>query len=275
MKIQFLGTAAAEGFPATFCNCDYCNKARELGKSEYRTRSQTIIDNKLLIDLPADTYMHFLQSGIKGDEIESLIITHSHGDHFYEKELDMRGNGYAKNMKVQKINLLIPSDCEERIFKLGKHATDGFNVLIAENFKTFNLNGYEITSFPARHGYGWIKAHVYLIKKDGKTFFYGHDTGYFYEEIFDYLVKNRVYLNGITLDCCYGGIPISDEGGHMGYDNVERLLKRLEQLGVVDCNTIKIVNHFSHNANPIQSEVENAVRDFGALVSYDGFTVEV
>ena len=31
MKFQYLGTAAAEDFPAVFCNCEYCQKARELG----------------------------------------------------------------------------------------------------------------------------------------------------------------------------------------------------------------------------------------------------
>lgn len=28
MKFTFLGTAAAEGFPAVFCNCKYCKEAR-------------------------------------------------------------------------------------------------------------------------------------------------------------------------------------------------------------------------------------------------------
>ena len=50
MKIQFLGTAAAEGFPAIFCNCEYCNKARELKGKNIRTRSQAIIDDKILLD---------------------------------------------------------------------------------------------------------------------------------------------------------------------------------------------------------------------------------
>ena len=31
MKIQYLGTAAAEGIPAIFCECETCKKTRELG----------------------------------------------------------------------------------------------------------------------------------------------------------------------------------------------------------------------------------------------------
>ena len=29
MKLTYLGTAAAEGLPALFCNCEFCQKARE------------------------------------------------------------------------------------------------------------------------------------------------------------------------------------------------------------------------------------------------------
>ena len=50
MKIQYLGTAAAEGIPAIFCDCKTCQKARKLGGKEIRTRSQAIIDDRLLID---------------------------------------------------------------------------------------------------------------------------------------------------------------------------------------------------------------------------------
>ena len=31
MKIKYLGTAAAEGVPAIFCNCETCKEARKLG----------------------------------------------------------------------------------------------------------------------------------------------------------------------------------------------------------------------------------------------------
>lgn len=55
MKIQFLGTAAYEGIPAMFCQCEQCNTARKRGGKNLRTRSQALIDGKLLIDFPADT----------------------------------------------------------------------------------------------------------------------------------------------------------------------------------------------------------------------------
>ena len=51
MKVTFLGTAAAEGFPAVFCNCRFCKEARVLGGKNLRTRSQSIVNDDLLIDL--------------------------------------------------------------------------------------------------------------------------------------------------------------------------------------------------------------------------------
>ena len=105
MKIKFLGTAAAEGFPAVFCNCEYCNKARELGGKNIRTRSQSLIDDKILIDFPNDTYSHFLTNGIKGHEIEYLFITHPHQDHLSIDDLYMRQGAFAHNMKVPTLKI--------------------------------------------------------------------------------------------------------------------------------------------------------------------------
>lgn len=275
MKIQFLGTAAAEGFPGSFCNCEYCQNVRNLGEKYYRTRCQSIIDGKILIDMPADTYFHFLKYGIRGDQIETVIFTHTHADHFYPNELDMRGAGYGKNMEVQKLNLLIPKDATERINGLYKHTKEIMNVVVAEPYKTVKFGDYEITPLKARHGYGVIHANIYLIKKGDKAFLYGHDTGYFYDEVFDYLKDNNVYLSGLTLDCCYASLPISDEGGHMGYPNVERVLNRLKELGVIDKNTKRVINHFSHNVNPVQEVIEKESKHLNCIVAYDGMTLEI
>lgn len=75
MKLTYLGTVAAEGFPEVFCNCEYCKEARKLKCKNIRTCSQSIINDDLLIDLPADTYMHFLDNDIEGDKIKYLFMT--------------------------------------------------------------------------------------------------------------------------------------------------------------------------------------------------------
>lgn len=52
-------------------------------------------NRKILIDFPVDTYMHYLKWNIPLDKIKTCIITHSHSDHLYPIEIEMRINGYA------------------------------------------------------------------------------------------------------------------------------------------------------------------------------------
>lgn len=52
MKINYLGTGAAERIPGIFCNCKLCKYAREKKGREIRTQTQLIIDDVLLIDFP-------------------------------------------------------------------------------------------------------------------------------------------------------------------------------------------------------------------------------
>lgn len=83
MEIQYLGTAAAEGLPALFCDCETCRKARVAGGKEVRTRTQAVVDRRVLIDFPPDTYAHALSYSLKLGQIQHLLITHSHMDHFF------------------------------------------------------------------------------------------------------------------------------------------------------------------------------------------------
>jgi len=117
MKLKYLGTAAAEGFPAVFCNCDYCREARRLGGKNIRTRSQALVNDDLLLDFPADTYMHFLSNGIEGDKIKYLFITHSHADHLYCHDLNTRGGVYAHDIRQGELKVF---GCEDVAAKIGE-----------------------------------------------------------------------------------------------------------------------------------------------------------
>ncbi|HEX28759.1 TPA: hypothetical protein ENG04_01615 [Candidatus Poribacteria bacterium] len=57
MKVKFLGTAAAEGWPGVFCECENCRRAREAGGKNIRTRSSLLLNDIYKVDLPPDTYL--------------------------------------------------------------------------------------------------------------------------------------------------------------------------------------------------------------------------
>ena len=272
MKIKYLGTAAAEGFPAVFCNCEFCVEARRLGGKNIRTRSQALINDDLLIDFPADTYSHFLNNGIEGDKIKNLLITHSHEDHFYPNDLQNRGGAYAHNMRAEKLGVF---GCEDVYKRLEGFLVD-YTQVFAQQLKPFeevNIGDYKVTPLPARHHFK-KGAFIYIIKGD-KTILYAHDTGYFYDEVFEYIEKNKITFDFVTMDCTNVNIPISDVDGHMGIPNNLRLVEKLSAIGAITDSTVKVINHFSHNGEPIQHKLEEQVGKYGILVAYDGFEVIV
>lgn len=269
MKIRYLGTAAAEGFPALFCNCEYCNEARNLGGKNIRTRSQTLINDDLLIDFPADTYSHFLQNGVKGDKIEYLLITHAHQDHFFSGDLFIRSEPFSHNMRAPILKLF----CPKTVYESFDSIPENVELTMLKSYQTVEFGHYKITGLPAKHMLG-SEAFIYVIQGD-KTLLYAHDTGYFYEDVFSYIEKNKIVFDMISLDCTNVDIPISDEGAHMGFPNIERVLNRLCSMGAVTDSTVKYVNHFSHNGNPIHHVLEKKAKNYGCFVSYDGCQVVV
>lgn len=266
MKLTYLGTAAAEGFPALFCHCRHCEEARRLGGKSIRTRSQALVNDELLIDLPADTYQHFLQNGIHGDAIRYLLVTHGHQDHFYREELNLRSGAFAHDMRVPVLKLIASETLCKAVPPL-----PGVEPLPIRAFEALALDGYRVTALPARHMPGG-DALFYVIEGD-KTLLYAHDTGYFYEEVFDFIEQKDWVFDMISLDCTNIDLPIPDEGSHMGFPNIARLLKRLERMGATGEHTVRYVNHFSHNACPLHPALSENAAAYGCLVSYDGCEV--
>lgn len=274
MEIQYLGTAAAEGWPAIFCNCEACKKAAIRKGKNIRTRSQAIIDKKILIDFPQDSYMHRLQYDIDMPNIQTLLVTHSHQDHWYPEELMLRGKGFASDVcgKLEVYgNDNVYSRLKEAENFVGKdmaeHAEINFHLL--KPYETYKLSGYTMIPLKARHKRN-EDCYIYLIQKDNKIILYGNDTGYFPEETWEFL-KNT-YFHAVSLDCTMQ--QYKEGSNHMGIpDNVE-VVERLKKMGCVDSKTKCIVTHFSHNGGMLHEEMERVVEPYHFTVAYDGLTIE-
>ena len=273
MKIQFLGTAAAEGMPAVFCNCEVCKEARRLGGKNIRTRSQALVNDELLIDFPADTYFHFLTNGIKGDQIRYLLVTHPHSDHLYPAEFEMRRSPFAHQMRKKTLDVYCGAGAIRSIEQIPNVKNVDLHKLTA--YQPTAFGDYTVTALPARHMDDPAEEpFIYIIEGKDATLLYANDTGYFFEEVFEYIEKKRLFFDCISFDCTHVDLPCSDRDGHMGIDNNIRVNERLEKIGASSEKTVKIINHFSHNGKPLHHILEERVRPYGWLVSYDGMQTE-
>ena len=271
MLLQYLGTAAAEGWPAVFCRCPSCQEARRRGGKDIRTRSQAIIDGKLLIDLPQDTYMHALTQGLDLSAVYGLIVTHSHSDHFYPKELEMRGGCYAHNMAEPVLHAIGNQTVVER-YRQSVPAQETVDFCYAPPFQSVTMGDYRVTPLLALHNRR-EECYLYIVEKpsEGKRILYAHDTGFFPEKTIQYIQGMRFDL--ISFDCTNG--PLTDGANHMGLEDDLQMRRWLKKWGCCDSGTVCVVNHFSHNGGLLHQELEERAKPLGFLVSYDGFQVEI
>src|SRR5438094_175081 len=95
MEILFCGTAAAEAWPALFCTCDACRRARELGGKNTRSRSAYMLADRIRVDFGPDSNLHQQKYALDYSELEHLVITHSHDDHWFPADLGYRREGFS------------------------------------------------------------------------------------------------------------------------------------------------------------------------------------
>ncbi len=279
MKIKFLGTAAAEGWPGVFCNCENCKKALRLGGKNIRTRSQILVNEDLLVDLPPDTYMHKLQHGLDLSKVETLLVTHSHMDHFYPMELSMRGFHYAYEMETPSVEIFCNEfvkksfDIESTFEPFVKVVEEGLHWHILQPFESAKSGKYEIYALKAQHTYP-EKSLFYLIKEGKKAFLQCNDTGYLYEENFDYLEKLGIKLDVVSLDCTCGSIKVGAQGSHMGAEECKEIIEKMRGYSFIKKETQFIVTHFSHNGGWTHEELSAFFAPVGCMVAYDGMELE-
>ena len=274
MKIKFLGTAAAEGIPAFFCTCENCNKARELGATEVRTRSQTLLDNELMIDYPADTYFHSMRDDINLANIHHYLITHAHMDHFHPADVEMLGYGFANLPEdMPPYHFYGGEEMAETLAPLAQKLPKRLAVHTLYPFKAAPFG--EATVIPLKATHGTKTPLIYIIEYKGKRILYALDTGLLHKETEEYLFDNKPYFDLITFDCCFGSKENIGKGNtHLCFGDIKRLVAKMRDCGMVDDNSTLCVNHFSHNAPDILYADRAVYENEGYIMTRDGLEVE-
>ena len=251
MKLQYLGTAAAEGFPAVFCNCAACQKARLDLSTELRTRSQMLIDGKLLVDFPSESYIHAMRFQVDLSAVEALLVTHSHTDHFYAQEFVNRGYKFAEKLVSPTLDIFgndeVLSVYHEGTYReMRESVSASIKLHVVRPFCRFSLGGYDILTLPANHSRR-EEALLYSISHEGKTVLYLNDTGPLSEECYMFLAQNHVVADLVSFDCTFADSTEQHSARHMSFiDNVQ-VQNKLLQYKIVRHNTKYYVTHFSHN----------------------------
>ncbi len=282
MKLHFLGTAAAEGIPAVFCDCETCREIRKRGEGEFHTRSQILIDGELSLDFPPDAYYHSLRFGADFSKLRYVLVTHSHMDHFYAHDFILRGYKYCYRFAEGKLQIFgnaevkkVFEECTRR--ELREDVAANLEFVELRPFVPHSFGEYTVLPLKAQHS-KTETAFVYLIEKGEKRYLHLTDTGRLPTESFEaltaYLRQANKTIGFVTFDCTFLYREAGEISRHMGLPDNAATREELVSRELVNGHTVYAITHYSHNNSPFSETLERAEKDFGVIAAKDGLVLQ-
>ena len=260
-----------------FCNCAFCKEAKE--KGAFRSRTQILIDGELSVDFPPDAYYHSLQSGADFSAIRYVLVTHAHQDHFFANDFILRGYKFAAEMKEQELSVFGSEEvcevfCESTRREMRPEVGGHIHLYVLSAFEEARFGDWRVYPLKAKHSSR--EPLLFLLEKGGKRILHLHDTGILPEEDYEYLARiGGAPVDLVTLDCTFLYGRADGNARHMGLYEDMQTVRRLEEIGLSDGHTKKVITHFSHNAQPTEEKLRRAEEEFGVIAAYDGMTLTI
>jgi len=277
MNIKFLGTAAAEGVPAPFCRCPFCQNVRIVLDKEVRRRCSVMINKNVMIDMGPDMLWTSISFSICYDTILFMLFSHTHFDHLSFSSLLLAHKYYRRTETKRKILIIGSKDLYNYIIYRIKEENveyfwDIYDFKIVKPYDMLHLNEYTINVLPSNHTIDQ-QSLLFTISDNKRTIFYGTDTKpYNVNDLFINLPK--ISLDVIISDCTYG--PYYNKGGrHLGLlDNI-KIRNEMKNKKLITDKSIYILTHFSHDSLLPYTHMQNLGKKNHMVVAYDGLEIDI
>lgn len=236
-----------------------------------RKRSSILIDRELLIDIPPDLYWSSVSHGVNLTSLRSLLVTHSHADHFCPQLLEYRGPGFSFT-NIPMLTLFgdrVIMSLVEGAFTVGEAR---LRLRPISPYRQYKADGYRIAAIPANHKTG-IRGEIalnYIIERGGRAVLYASDTGPYSSEVLEYLLKRR--FDAIVVECTMGR---RSSEHHMNYESVLAFHQWAKGVGVIKEDGRFIATHFAHDGCGTYPDVRAILRPHGIIVAHDGLRVRI
>ena len=282
-EIQILGSSAAEGIPAVFCNCRVCRYAWENGGKDVRMRTCYKLNDHVRIDYGPDSLAQEFKYKLHSENLKHLFISHNHEDHWVMNHMIYRMPGFSVVDEDNILNIYGNEGVIRALYKFlwGKLYYTGdlkkfrINPVVLETFKPVILEEEDMEFWPmkADHmvGFAGEFPQFYVFRSGSSWAMIAHDTGYFREETWQFLEEKKFKFDLVISDCS-GGIGDS-ERVHMAGKWVVKAKELLEKIGSVTASTQYYINHISHNGKATHAELEAYYNPHGIQVGYDGLII--
>ena len=254
-QISFLGTGAA----------DY--DWSKIGEPGVRGSAGTLLNGNILFDYGTTGRENLFRDGISPDDIEVLLFTHSHSDHFKaENVLKL----LAERTVEQPLEI-----CGNSVVINALQGAEKCHLRLLEPGDTFQFADFTFTALAANH---MIEAHPeekslhYLIEAGEKTVLYATDGAGFTKPA--WLIIQKHHLDLIIIDA-----TMAESGDwrifeHNDLETIRHICKTLYAQKVIDANSRIILTHLARTLWPEDpAEVAILARQNGFEAASDGMKI--
>ncbi len=264
MKVQLLGTAAADGWPNPFCICTSCEDLRQNGV--IRAQSSALIDERLLLECGPDLPRSAERHHVSLNEIEHLVVTHGHWDHCSGIPLLIR-----QWAKVNAPLSVIAPPLTLRSLQQWVSSDNQIEWIEAVPFRPIALGDYVVVPLLANHK-AFGESAILPLVTDGDAFvLWATDTGPLPDETIRALSTHPLDL--VFLDQTWGDLagPHSD---HLNLNSFGEAISQLKSCGAITKKTHVAPIHLSHR-NPPTQILQARIRNMGAKLPFDGDVIRL
>jgi phosphoribosyl 1,2-cyclic phosphate phosphodiesterase len=293
-SIVFLGTGAAQGVPPIFAKD--LEEASLAGDRNLRTRSSLRLGRAVQIDAGPDVHWQLTRENLSWYDLDHLLITHSHSDHFYfdgilQKKSAKKNNGRQLHVYMSTEALdwflrcwvfvgTLREPTEQDIADAREKLEEWYRFHSLDFFEYQSIGGLQICPLPGAH-HGRLDSEPvmnYLCEfPDGSRLLYGVDTGFYDESVFEFLTGLR--LDMLILDCTFGGRTDRPEKpyGHLDCRSFMQLLDRMSANGTIDETTSIYATHINPDQGFDHDQLNAwfAERPFSVQAAWDGLRLSM
>ena len=266
LRLLFLGTGAAEGYPALFCRCPNCEQARLLGGHNLRLRSALLVNKDLLIDAGPDLGAAAIRYNVRLSEVRILLFTHMHSDHFYPHNLTWRASE-CRSTPLPLMKIFAPHSVIEMLSNFPNLDLNDAHLSLVPigPFTSWEERDYRFQSYPAQHR---GDALFYSIDDGRHCLLYATDTAPWGKDVWQALSRHRfdVVILDETMGYSSGG------EGHHNLVSFFETFHKFQRLGLLAKGSLFIAHHISHD-NPPHDQLVKILEPKGITVAYDGLEI--
>ena len=280
MKLLFLGTGAAQGYPAIFCRCENCEAARGRGGKSIRRRAAALVNDDLLIDFGPDVISASRDYRLSLHRAQYLLLTHGHGDHLAVENFDQHRARWAEP-EIPTLQVFGSAGSLSLIrgyeWSLEEMRVELHEVTPGQRWP---MGPYAVTALRARHAESLQPLFYALweIDRPGNALLYATDTGAFPPEAWETLDRLRVEgvrFGAVVIEGTSGLRETSAESSHMNLARCAEHHVLLRERGLTAADCQHYATHFSPNGAPLHEETDAYLAPHGVSAAYDGLTIEV